>query len=161
MMACQTGNKLLLLPFIGSLPKNAVICLCALGHAQSEGTGWGAVWNCYVVAAYELTQMVSPSATLLTHLRHWVRVRVCVLQRWLAAYTALSEASAWGWEHCLTPLCSQQWLSLKKKNCPFLSNLCYQTSAIYLDYSIIPLYHKNLPPWMGTDHVCDWPKQCW
>lgn len=42
-----------------------------------------------------------------------------------------------------------------KRNCPSLSNLCNQTSAIYPDYSIIALYHKHLLPRMGTDHVGD------
>lgn len=40
-------------------------CACVHTDARthSEGTGWGAVWSCEVAAAYELTQMVSPSAT--------------------------------------------------------------------------------------------------
>ena len=75
-------------------------------HTYSESTVWGAVWNCYVAAAYELTQMVSPSATLQTHLSHWVSVCVCARQCQCAvAYVcAHARVFVWGWENCLTPL---------------------------------------------------------
>lgn len=81
----MVGSQDLFVAHCWPVAKNAVICLCAHGHAQSEGTGWGAVWNCYAVAAYELTQMVSPSATVVTHLHHWARERRCLCVSALAS----------------------------------------------------------------------------
>lgn len=120
------------------------MCLCAHVHTHtntlSEDTGWGAVWNCYVAAAYELTQMVSPSATKLTHLSHWVSNCLCALQcQCVVAYVCghvreCVGVSAWCWENCLAPLHFHRRLPLRSLPVPV--KLLY-SDPHNLDYWIV------------------------
>ena len=77
----------LFLQAYGPLTKNAVIPTHTHTQAHSEDTRRGAVLDCYEATAYDLTQMASPSATMPTHLSHWVSVCVHALQcKCLVAY---------------------------------------------------------------------------